>query len=98
MNGPSRCLVTRTSATSCLPQSVSSDYSVAINRTHSDLVKFSRHDAEYRKVHYILHRIHVRSLAKARVVVLLEKPQSLTYTGVNTAVSRNRGQDAAALT
>ncbi|KIM98677.1 hypothetical protein OIDMADRAFT_31451 [Oidiodendron maius Zn] len=98
MSGPSRCLVTRTSATSCLPQGVSSDHSVAINRTHSDLVKFSRHDSEYRKVHYILHHIHARSQAKSRVVVLLDKPQTVTYPDPNTDRSRTKDQNVAALT
>lgn len=89
MNGPLRCLVTRTSATSCLSHDASSDHSVAINRTHSDLVKFSRYDAEYDRVRYIILSIHTRSKAKS---------QSVTYPAHNAAMSRNWGHGAAAPT
>lgn len=54
MNGKPRCLVSRTSAISCLPASASPGHSVAIHRTHSDLVKFASHDSEYVKVAYVL--------------------------------------------
>jgi hypothetical protein len=58
MNGIPRCLVTPTSATSCLPLGVLSDYSAGVDRTHSELVKFAFHDSEYDKVSYILSRMY----------------------------------------
>jgi len=60
MIGSPRCLVTRSSATSCLPKGVSSDHAVAINRTHSDLVKFASHDSDYDGVSHVLGGIHRR--------------------------------------
>ncbi len=57
MNGALRCLVTVTSATSCLPSSASSYHSAALHRTHSELVKFASHDNEYDKVSHVLSRI-----------------------------------------
>lgn len=54
MGGPLRFLVSKSSATSCLPASAPSTRSVSIRRNHSDLVKFSSHDAEYDKVFHIL--------------------------------------------
>ncbi len=61
MAGPLRCLVTRSSATSCLPVGASSDHAVAIDRTHSDLVKFASHDSEYDKLIHVLEEICRRS-------------------------------------
>lgn len=63
MNGPRRFLVSQPSATSCLPADIASAHSVAIHRTHSDLIKFSHHDAEYDKVAYVLKRIYKRQAA-----------------------------------
>ncbi|KAK3347271.1 putative kinesin [Lasiosphaeria hispida] len=60
MVGSSRRLVTRSSATSCLPKGGSSDHAVAINRTHSDLVKFASHDSDYDGVSHVLSKIHHR--------------------------------------
>lgn len=54
MEGPFRCLVNVTSATSCLPCSAYSEYSAAIDRAHSDLVKFSAHDSEYDNISYLI--------------------------------------------
>jgi hypothetical protein len=61
MGGIPRCLVTTTSATSCLPSGVSLDHLIAIDRTHSDLVKFASHDDEYDKVSYVLSQMHRRT-------------------------------------
>ncbi|GAB1311953.1 P-loop containing nucleoside triphosphate hydrolase protein [Madurella fahalii] len=60
MIGPRRCLVTRKSATSCLPGAVSPNHAVAINRTHSDLVKFASHDSDYDAVTHVLGEIQRR--------------------------------------
>lgn len=60
MSGALRCLVTIPSATSCLPGGSSSDAAFAIPRTHSDLVKFLYHDANYDTVHHILESIAQR--------------------------------------
>lgn len=46
MTGPPTCLVDIPSATSCLPPDLASNM-VAMQRTHSDLVKFKRQDPEY---------------------------------------------------
>ncbi|KAK4444368.1 hypothetical protein QBC34DRAFT_185339 [Podospora aff. communis PSN243] len=54
MIGPLRCLVTRESATSCLP---SPSHAVAIARTHSDLVKFGSHDSDYDGIAHLLGEI-----------------------------------------
>jgi hypothetical protein len=61
MSGIPRCLVTPTSATSCLPSGVLLDHSIAIDRIHSDLVKFALHDDEYDKVSYVLSQMHRRT-------------------------------------
>jgi hypothetical protein len=58
MNGPHRCLVTPSSATSCLPPGIRSSRSAELPRTHSELVKFSCHDPEYDKVSDILCRMY----------------------------------------
>ncbi|TPX18479.1 uncharacterized protein E0L32_011592 [Thyridium curvatum] len=46
MMGERKCFVTPISATSCLPLH-QRDGSIAMQRTHSDLVKFSRYDEDY---------------------------------------------------
>ncbi|KAK4441964.1 hypothetical protein QBC34DRAFT_419429 [Podospora aff. communis PSN243] len=57
MEGPLDYLVTQPSATSCLPPNSPPDHSIAIPRTHSELVKFALHDNEYDKVIYVLSQI-----------------------------------------
>ena len=47
MTGPLKCLVTEASATSCLPETSRSTYVFYMDRSHSDLVKFSSHDTAY---------------------------------------------------
>lgn len=54
MNGPHQCLVTRSSATSCLPPGIRLGRSAELPRTHSELVKFASHDPENDKVSYVL--------------------------------------------
>lgn len=61
MNGPHRFLVSQFSATSCLPAGAPSTHTVSIRRNHSDLVKFSSHDAEYDKVAYIVKQMQEMS-------------------------------------
>lgn len=65
MQGPARCLVSPASATSCLPPEASLHHSVAIARTHSELVKFAYHDSDYDNVASILDQMHQRSLRRS---------------------------------
>ncbi|KAK3371759.1 hypothetical protein B0T24DRAFT_579192, partial [Lasiosphaeria ovina] len=58
MNGPPGCLVTYSSATSCLPPGIRSNHSVELPRTHSELVKFASHDHEYEMVSDVLCRMN----------------------------------------
>jgi hypothetical protein len=62
MNGPLRSLVSKPSATSCLPAGASPDRSIAICRTHSDLAKFAYHDSKYEKVVNALRQMQQRYL------------------------------------
>ncbi|KAK2589788.1 hypothetical protein QQS21_012532 [Conoideocrella luteorostrata] len=57
MEGPLQCLVSVSSATSCLPQNASDRNKIAMRKTHSDLVKFARHDPAYDDVSDILKNI-----------------------------------------
>jgi len=50
MTGPPAVLVTKSSATHCRPGEDGPEHMCAINRTHSELVKFSDQDHEYDKV------------------------------------------------
>ncbi|KAJ5381895.1 uncharacterized protein N7496_004323 [Penicillium cataractarum] len=63
MTGPRECLVSRSSATCCLPPDAPRNRAIPIPRTHSDLVKFARHDSDYDNVIYFLHSIYGRSAA-----------------------------------
>jgi hypothetical protein len=47
MSGPPQILVDKDSATQSRPWETSDRYIMSINRSHSDLVKFSKHDHEY---------------------------------------------------
>jgi protein SERAC1 len=64
MIGPPRCLVSQSSATSCLPARFSADHAIPIGRTHSDLVKFGYHDPEYDKVFHTLKELCCRALER----------------------------------
>lgn len=50
MTGPAAVLVSKSSATHCRPWGNGQQYICAINRTHSEMVKFSSEDSEYEKV------------------------------------------------
>ncbi|UKZ79213.1 hypothetical protein TrVFT333_006963 [Trichoderma virens FT-333] len=50
MTGESAVLVTKSSATHCRSWEAGEEHMCAISRTHSDMVKFGRHDNEYDKV------------------------------------------------
>ncbi|EHK42206.1 hypothetical protein TRIATDRAFT_14480, partial [Trichoderma atroviride IMI 206040] len=50
MTGPVAVLVSKSSATHCRPWENGQQYICAINRTHSEMVKFSSEDSEYEKV------------------------------------------------
>lgn len=50
MKGPLAVLVTKSSATHCRPWEDGEEYMCAIDRTHSNMVKFGQHDNEYDKV------------------------------------------------
>ena len=59
MNGRLECLVSPSSATSCLPPSSSPVLSLAeLPQTHSDLVKFASHDSAYDSVSEVLIQMH----------------------------------------
>ncbi|ORY68939.1 uncharacterized protein BCR38DRAFT_455751 [Pseudomassariella vexata] len=47
MTGPPAVLVTKFSATHCRPWEVGPEHICAVTRTHSNMVKFERHDHEY---------------------------------------------------
>lgn len=78
MEGPARFLVSQPSATSCLPAGASSAHSIALRRNHSDLVKFSSHDAEYESIACILKQIHTRCRIperEAQIPRVIPEPQ-----------------------
>jgi hypothetical protein len=72
MTGDKACLVTRPSATSCLPSMVRSDRSIPMDRTHSELVKFALHDWDRDEVCHILDRIYGRCLPASNKTVVAE--------------------------
>ncbi|KAM3550107.1 hypothetical protein ARSEF4850_008509 [Beauveria asiatica] len=94
MTGPLQCLVSHSSATSCLPPEIARDHSVAIDRTHSDLVKFATHDSEYNKVAAILRQIHseARRAAPQLSPACLDCLQSLGFPQMQ---SRSKNIDPA---
>jgi hypothetical protein len=47
MSGPTAILVTKSSATHCRPWEDGAEYICAINRSHSDMVKFIPNDSDY---------------------------------------------------
>lgn len=108
MDGPPRFLVSQASATSCLPAGASSAQSISLRRNHSDLVKFSSHDAEYDRVAYILthmqrmstsYGIQEREFQIPQVIRELQKGNSATgqqrltgETQVNNPNKRSAGE------
>lgn len=64
MIGSPRCLVSSSSALSCLPTGASSDHAISLSRTHSDLVKFAYLDTEYDKVANALRKLCHRGLER----------------------------------
>ncbi|KAH7305022.1 hypothetical protein B0I35DRAFT_382185, partial [Stachybotrys elegans] len=50
MSGPNVCLVTKASATNCQPWVSGPEHVCAINRTHSEIVKFQHQDHDYKNV------------------------------------------------
>jgi len=56
MTGQLEYLVSKPSATSCLP-SLAAKNAIPVPQSHSDLVKFARHDAKYGKVIFTLEKI-----------------------------------------
>jgi hypothetical protein len=80
MAGEQRCLVSQSSASSCLPQGASSDHSIPLNCAHSDLVKFSLGDAEYAKVLHTLRELCRRVLQRvSRTQGMLKVTSRLYY-------------------
>lgn len=49
MNGPNVVLVTKSSATHCRPWEDGPEHMCAINRTHSNMVKFGQEDPDYER-------------------------------------------------
>ncbi|KAI9150446.1 WD40 repeat-like protein [Paramyrothecium foliicola] len=87
MVGPLECLVSQTSATSCLPQSASLDHAIAIDRSHSGLVKFAYHDSEYDKVVHVLEQLVNKASSKLRTIT------DLPLAGTNHKKQRIQPQD-----
>lgn len=79
MTGPSQCLVSQFSATSCLPAGYA-HHCLAISRAHSELVKFSFHDTEYDKVFHILVQLREMSVSRHGVGKSDEPPQLAMIT------------------
>ena len=57
MTGPPCVLVDSSSATHCRPWENEAHHVQAIQKTHSDLVKFGKHDDDYRRVLSVLERL-----------------------------------------
>lgn len=70
MTGPRKILVDSTSATHGRPWETEAHHIHALNREHSDLVKFSIHDSDYDRVLAILKRLTLT----AKLAPLDEKP------------------------
>ena len=64
MTGPDAVLVTKFSATHCRPWEDGAEHICAIARTHSNMVKFGRHDYEYENACE-----RIRGLARRAVTV-----------------------------
>lgn len=63
MTGPSTILVTKSSATHGRPWEDGAEQICAINRTHSEMVKFGPHDADYKNVRERLSGLSRRAFA-----------------------------------
>lgn len=61
MAGPTAVLVTKSSATHCRPWETGLEHICAIDRTHSEMVKFGPQDEEYEKVVEIIKGIVQRA-------------------------------------
>ncbi|KAH7012721.1 uncharacterized protein B0I36DRAFT_256250 [Microdochium trichocladiopsis] len=64
MSGPPAFLVTKTSATHCRPWEDGTEHMCPISRSHSEMVKFGEHDAEYDKVVQRLARLAGRAIKR----------------------------------
>lgn len=75
MTGPVAVLVTKSSATHCRPWENGQQYICAINRTHSEMVKFSSEDSEYEKVLGRLQSLvrEARKVQEAREALVAQK-------------------------
>lgn len=66
MNGPNAVLVTKSSATHGRHWEIGPEYICAINRPHSEMVKFAPHDHEYEKVVQRLRKLAQRAIEAPR--------------------------------
>ncbi|KND89201.1 Protein SERAC1 [Tolypocladium ophioglossoides CBS 100239] len=66
MKGPLAVLVTKSSATHCRPWEDGTEHMCAIDRTHSDMVKFGQHDNEYDKARGRLIGLARRAVTRRR--------------------------------
>ncbi|KAJ1323029.1 FxSxx-COOH system tetratricopeptide repeat protein [Microdochium nivale] len=64
MSGPPAFLVTKTSATHCRPWEDGTEHMCPISRSHSEMVKFGEHDAEYDKVVQRLTKLARRAITR----------------------------------
>lgn len=76
MNGPEVVLVDQLSATICRPWEDDSVHVAAIDRAHSEVIKFGLHDPEYKKVRGRLCHLSRRAIWKH------EKPQGSIVKGM----------------
>lgn len=80
MTGPKRVLVTKQSATNCRPWESGSDHICAINRTHSNMVKFEPGEGkDYENVAGMLKGLAQRATGaqnriRANTICMYERP------------------------
>ncbi|TPX14029.1 uncharacterized protein E0L32_000423 [Thyridium curvatum] len=63
MEGPPAVLVTKSSATHCRPWEDGLEHICAVDRTHSDMVKFRSQDSEYEKARILISGLARRALS-----------------------------------
>ncbi|PTB73368.1 hypothetical protein M440DRAFT_1339450 [Trichoderma longibrachiatum ATCC 18648] len=83
---PAAFLVTKSSATYCRPWNDGPEYSCAIARSHSDLVRFGPHDADYRTMKERIKGIARRALEAQRT---LQAAAPKVPAAVNIGLDKN---------
>ncbi|KZL81639.1 hypothetical protein CI238_05136 [Colletotrichum incanum] len=94
MTGPNALLVTKSSATHCRPWEDGPEHICAINRSHSNIVKFEKEDDEYEKTLQRLtclskRAVGVRSLVQdSNVKFLVPYNQNTDFVGRSTILDQ----------